>query len=477
MAALETCNPSFETLFGFGLEQLNRRGLDPELASDSGDCPIRQASLEVFKGHSVRQTMHYTRSDRVEFDLELNAVPLLRDGQVDAAYLIYEDITQRVKAEKATRNQAESLKKWVRDLQRRNLEMTLLSEMGNLLLCCANADEANQVVDRIARQLFPDVVSGVFYQLKSCRNMLEAAASWGQPVSKSSFLAEDCWGLHRGQPYWSVGTAIPCSHTDSRTVTHDLCVPMMAQGEALGILYLRFPQPAALATPAGVEELRQSRQGLATAVAGQIALSLANLKLRDSLREQSIRDPLTGLFNRRFMQESLDRELQRAARRQRPLSILFLDLDHFKHFNDSFGHEAGDLVLTSIADCFRHNFRGDDIICRYGGEEFAIILPEASTKDAAKRADAFRLQVSSLKLSLHDRPLDAVTISIGIATFPDHGANVDSLLHHADRALYESKARGRNRLTVAKMPPVAGLSGLRPSETAAVQMTGDPQKH
>jgi len=187
-------------------------------------------------------------------------------------------------------------------------------------------------------------------------------------------------------------------------------------------------------------------------------LSLANLKLRDSLRDQSIRDPLTGLFNRRFMQESLDCELQRAARRQRPLSILFLDLDHFKRFNDNFGHEAGDLVLSSVADCFRRNFRGDDIICRFGGEEFAIILPEASTNDAAKRADAFRLQVSSLKLRLHDRPLDDVTISIGVATFPDHGANVETLLQHADRGLYESKASGRNRVTVAKMETVAPLA-------------------
>ena len=455
---VETCNAAFETLFGFGPEELNRQCPGSVIVSDSECSPIRQVSLEVFNGRSVRQTVHYTRSDRVEFDLELNAVPLLRDGQVGAAYLIYKDITKRVKAEKATRLQAESLKNWVKELQRRNLEMTLLSEMGNLLLCCANAEEANQVVDRLARRLFPDAVSGVFYQLKSCRNMLEATASWGEPVSKSSFLVDSCWALRRGQPYWSAETAIPCSHTDSKAGTHDLCVPMMAQGEALGILYLCFPQPAALATPAAVEELRQSRQGLATAVAGQIALSLANLKLRDSLRDQSIRDPLTGLFNRRFMQESLDCELQRAARRQRPLSILFLDLDHFKRFNDNFGHEAGDLVLSSVADCFRRNFRGDDIICRFGGEEFAIILPEASTNDAAKRADAFRLQVSSLKLRLHDRPLDDVTISIGVATFPDHGANVETLLQHADRGLYESKASGRNRVTVAKMETVAPLA-------------------
>jgi PAS domain S-box-containing protein len=313
--SVRLCNPTFTTLFGLTQDDLVGKDLDRILSPV--DRLLRQVSSEAFQGRSVRQTIQYTRYDHVALDLELNAVPLLRGGRVDAAYLICKDVTERVRAETATRQQAETLKSWVHDLQNRTRELTLLSEMGNLLLCCANSEEAYQVVDRVAKELFPDAISGVFYEFKSSRNVLEATASWGQPVSRPFFPPEACWGLRRGQPYWSDATSIGCSHAETEGVTQDLCVPMVAQGEALGILYLRFPEPVYTVKRAAIEELRQSRRGLAATVAGQIALSLANLKLRDTLRDQSIRDSLTGLFNRRFMQESLNRELQRAARRNR----------------------------------------------------------------------------------------------------------------------------------------------------------------
>jgi diguanylate cyclase (GGDEF)-like protein len=184
-------------------------------------------------------------------------------------------------------------------------------------------------------------------------------------------------------------------------------------------------------------------------VAGQLALSLANLRLRETLRDQSIRDPLTGLFNRRFMQESLDRELQRARRKKRPLTVVFVDLDHFKRFNDAFGHDAGDLVLRTMADLFLRHFRGDDVVCRYGGEEFAIILPESSAKDAAKRANQLRIEARGISMRHLGQVLDSVTLSIGIAAFPEHGSTSEEILRAADQCLYQSKSDGRDRLTVA----------------------------
>ena len=224
---------------------------------------------------------------------------------------------------------------------------------------------------------------------------------------------------------------------------------MVGQGETLGVLHLEFRNDTVAQVNVGPESIQESRQRLATTVAGQVALSIASLRLRETLRDQSIRDSLTGLFNRRFMQESFERELLRAKRKKRALSVIFLDLDHFKRFNDAFGHDAGDTVLRSIAELFRQHFRGDDVICRYGGEEFAIILPESTAKDAAKRANLLRLQARKLRVRHLDQTLEPVTLSIGVAAFPEHGSTPEELLQAADQCLYQSKSEGRDRVTIA----------------------------
>ena len=208
---------------------------------------------------------------------------------------------------------------------------------------------------------------------------------------------------------------------------------MIGQGDTLGVLYLEFAGDSEAKTEPGSESLQDSQQRIATTVAGQIALSLASLRLRETLRDQSIRDPLTGLFNRRFMEESLEREMQRAVRKNHPVSVLFIDLDHFKRFNDTFGHDAGDLVLRSIADLFRRVFRVDDVICRYGGEEFGIILPESSAENAVKRANALREETRKLEIRYKNHTLGTITLSVGVATFPEHGRTSEELLKAADQ--------------------------------------------
>ena len=198
-------------------------------------------------------------------------------------------------------------------------------------------------------------------------------------------------------------------------------------------------------------------------MASQIALSLASLQLRETLREQSIRDPLTRLFNRRFLEESLERELQLASRKKQSLAVLFLDLDHFKRFNDTFGHDAGDMVLQSLADLFRTFFRATDLCCRYGGEEFAIILPESSSQDAVMRADALRAEVKNLRLKYKKESLGTLTLSAGVAAFPEHGSTSEELLKIADQCLYESKSRGRDVVTVGLSPStITGMDGRIP---------------
>ena len=178
-------------------------------------------------------------------------------------------------------------------------------------------------------------------------------------------------------------------------------------------------------------------------------LCLHELCPRPRRLAEILRDPLTHLFNRGFLEESLERELQVAARKKQTVAVLFIDLDHFKRFNDIFGHDAGDMVLRSIADLFRSFFRATDICCRYGGEEFAVILPESSARDASIRAEALRLEVKKLRLQYKKQTLGPVTLSAGVAAFPEHGMSSGELLTIADQCLYESKSRGRDIVTVA----------------------------
>ena len=176
------------------------------------------------------------------------------------------------------------------------------------------------------------------------------------------------------------------------------------------------------------------------------ALAVATLNLRAKLENQSIRDSLTGLFNRHFMQISLEREMARARRRKQIMAVLMLDADHFKRFNDTQGHAAGDAVLKAFSEIIRSNIRSEDIACRYGGEEFTIILPDTTVKGACDRAESILSAIANLKLTTEQHSFDGFSISIGIAFFPGDGVTAEELLKHADSALYDAKHNGRNQV-------------------------------
>jgi diguanylate cyclase (GGDEF)-like protein/PAS domain S-box-containing protein len=447
------CNEAFEKLFEFQRDEIVGQNLDrlilpPERAAEEA----REIAELTFGGKCVQKHVRRMRRDGVHVDVELNAVPLIIEGRVRGIYRMYKDISDQVHARKVADENAESQARMVSELQLRTGQFVLLHEMGDLLQCCATSQEAYAVAGMCCKKLFPEATAGTIYVFKSSRSALDAVANWGQTsASESSFSPDACWGLRRGRLNWSEvpeGT-VKCPHLKEPDAGSYLCVPMLAQNDMIGMLHLQYDLCAKATSAPGFESLQQSQQRLAATVAGQIAMLLASLRLRDSLRDQSIRDPLTGLFNRRFMQESLDRELHRARRKNRSLAVLFLDVDHFKRFNDTYGHEAGDFVLRSFADLFRRHFRNDDVICRYGGEEFAVILPESSSSDAAKRAATLRAAVKKIGLRYRGQPLDQVTFSIGIAAFPEHGQTGEELLRAADQCLYQSKAEGRDRVTVA----------------------------
>jgi diguanylate cyclase (GGDEF)-like protein len=193
------------------------------------------------------------------------------------------------------------------------------------------------------------------------------------------------------------------------------------------------------------------------------SLRAANRRLEEKVRQrteelqqQAIRDPLTGLFNRRYLDETLPREIHRALREEEGLAVVMIDLDHFKAFNDEWGHEAGDLVLLGVAEALLDGLRASDIACRYGGEEILVVMPGADAEEAVARISAISAQVRNMDASAMGRNLPPVTFSAGVATVPEHGNNSEMLLRAADRALYMAKETGRNRVVVARAPGGAG---------------------
>ena len=216
------------------------------------------------------------------------------------------------------------------------------------------------------------------------------------------------------------------------------CIPLTAQGEVIGVL-----------TIDGMRAIDPLERRLGIAASEQLALSLANIRLQDTLRTQSVRDPLTGLFNRRYLEVSYERELLRATRRSLPLSVLMLDIDHFKRFNDSHGHDAGDALLAQFAEVLKRSIRNEDFACRYGGEEFTVVLHETDEDAARERAESIRIATSEMSVAHRHVQLEHVTVSIGYAVFPRDGRTADELLRRADAALYAAKRSGRNRVASA----------------------------
>ncbi len=445
---VELCNEAFVTLYGYRRSEVVGQELDELIVPPEQRQESRSLTSRVNSGEDVHQTLSRRRKNSALINVETHAIPMIKSGQVTGAYVIYNDISFQVRAATAAADHARSLNQLVEELRERSNEMTLLNEMGGLLQSSAAAEEVFAVVGASSKKLFTNSQAGALYLFKSSRNVLELAAVWGDgDHNEKLFAPAACWSLRRGQPHWSqqADEAIRCAHLKESTLDKYLCVPLNAQGDTLGVLRLGYPDIVAHAKKFD----QATEQRLGVAAASQIALSLASLRLRESLRDQSIRDPLTGLFNRRFMQECLDREMLRVTRKNRSLAVIFIDIDHFKRFNDMFGHEAGDEVLRSMSDFFRSHFRGDDVICRYGGEEFAIILPESSAQDAAVRAELLRLAAKELKLMHHGVTLDSVTISAGIAGYPEHASTASELLNVADTCLYEAKTKGRDRIAVA----------------------------
>jgi diguanylate cyclase (GGDEF)-like protein len=370
-------------------------------------------------------------------------------NQVSSQILLRRNLTElrcatsrRFQAEQALSQANAQLTNRVKELEQRNLEIMLLSEMSDFLQACLSVEEAKKVIAKLIPMLFPEFDGGVLLK-NSTHKMVEAVATWGNPSSIKLVTPCDCWALRRSRVHWlsDAHNGMLCQHfVDAVKPAQSLCVPIIAQEETLGLLYLSHQE---------FGHFSDAKRRLARTVTEQIALALANIKLRENLRNQSICDPLTFLYNRRYLEESLSKEINRSQFQQSPFGIIMLDVDHFKQFNDHFGHDAGDTVLKEFGKFLQQHTRKSDTACRYGGEEFMLILPDACIEVLKARAEQIRLGIKELNIYHCQQLLGKVTISIGIACFPEQGLTSEALIKAADTALYRAKAEGRDRVAWA----------------------------
>ena len=431
-------NPFLQDLLGYSHSELLGRSL-----WEIGPFKDIAASQDAFR---LLQNQEYVRYENLPLET--------KDGQhrqvefVSNVYLVdgrrviqcnIRDITARKQTEAAVLKANEELVALVIELKRRDQEMQLLNRMNDLLQACTTRVDAYQVITLIASELFVGQTGCLAIWHPNDHN-LKVVAQWGiEGPMERIFSWEDCWAMRRGQIHEVVDpqAGLLCRHFVYLPETGYLCVPLMVQGQTLGVLCLLGKER---------KDGRFVDQQLAVAMGEGIKLALSNIELREELRQQAIHDSLTGLYNRRYLEDSLAREIYRAQRMDTSLCVSMLDIDHFKCMNDTFGHAAGDAMLVELGRILRENLRKSDIACRYGGDEFVLILPDSSLADTRNRIEQILALVKELRIWHAGQLLESLTISAGIAAAHEHNFNELEILQAADESLYAAKQAGGNRV-------------------------------
>ena len=402
---------------------------------------IRQAEVKLL----VVRSASMQQSRRTLYFSAILGIPISLIIITFIYRLLRRENTQREHAEFLTNKSNLELRDSVLRLEHVSKQMSLLTQYTGMLQSCNNSEDVLDISRQSWATMMPES-AGSIYLVRSSRDHAEIAVSWGQHRAPSNALPgpEDCWAMRRHQPYilHDLHNWVKCAHIEMPPAglrTDTACIPLSAQGESMGWVYI------------SAEAGKLPDESLLISSAEQLSLALANLRLKEKLKQQSIRDPLTHLFNRRYLEESFERELARCKRRNLPLSLLMIDLDHFKKFNDTHGHPGGDALLADFGRLLRSLCRREDIPCRYGGEEFVMLLPECDIDCAKTRAITINQATAELQVKYQNLDLATVTASIGVATFPDHGLDINELIKAADAALYRAKALGRNRTELANI--------------------------
>jgi diguanylate cyclase (GGDEF)-like protein len=356
--------------------------------------------------------------------------------------LLLRDAIARQRASSEALRINEQLAQSVSALEDTARESELMTTARNELQLCVDVQQVYDTATASFSRLLHGT-SGCLYIIDNSRQSVEVVSSWGVANADHFSPPDSCCALRSGQPRWRQPevSEIHCGHFFGVAPERYHCRPIVAHGNTIGILFVQCESESM------VREVNNRMDAMRQLI--QItALAIASLNLRTKLENQSIRDSLTGLFNRHFMQISLEREMVRAHRRKQIMSVMMLDVDHFKRFNDTHGHAAGDAVLKAFAEVFKNNIRAEDIACRYGGEEFTIILPDTTVKGACDRAESIVTAVNELKVHAGENTFDGLGISIGVAFYPGDGDTCEELLQRADSALYDAKRNGRNQVSL-----------------------------
>jgi diguanylate cyclase (GGDEF)-like protein/PAS domain S-box-containing protein len=435
-------NKAAEQTYGYTAKEAIGRPISVIIPLDRRQ-ELQQLIERVHQGGSVKN--HETvgiRKDGAYIDVALTLSPVQdRKGKTIGVSSIAREITSR-------KREAEELRQSHEKLERQTDQLRLLAEMSELLHASSIPADAYEVTIRFAQALVP-ASSGALFVSPASKNNLEAVIRWGEPhPNEQDFLdSEECWALRSGRLHLVEDTrsGLLCRHLPEPPPASYLCAPMIAHGETLGMLHLRMNRPNQDSSEAALP-ISLELEWLAGSMAERLASALADMRLRETLRAQSICDPLTGWFNRRFMEETLEREIRRAARNRSPLAVIMLDVDNFKEFNDAFGHEAGDVALKDLCQMLKTQIRSEDVACRYGGDEFVLVLPDTSAELAAQRSEVMRATVGNREVRFRGQLLRPTRLSIGIATFPADGRTTQDLLRASDTALYRAKNEGRDRV-------------------------------
>lgn len=357
-------------------------------------------------------------------------------------FVVLREQARRTRAESRLQSSQRELESSLEEARSSARYLAQLGELGDLLQGCRSIDEAMEVLRAIAPRLL-GVDAGDVYFGRDGGDDFTRIGGWGATgfAPRNAIARGDCWAVRRGHlfPAGDSTANVCCPHVHALDGRHHVCVPLAAQGEAHGLLVIE-----------NAMRLSSVQRRLLRSMAEQLSLALANLRLQESLRSQSIRDSLTGLYNRRYLDASMAREVARAERHEQDLSLLIVDIDHFKRVNDTLGHDAGDAVLAQVAATLDLGTRGEDIACRYGGEEFVVVMPGADARVAQRRAEELRAAIENAGITYAGRPVGPITVSVGVATFPAKGGDATTLRQAADQALYAAKRAGRNRVEVAE---------------------------